>query len=631
MTGQFNPESNRRLVRTPSPALDESPWGYLLRLTYANGYPSPWFIGRLCGLDQSSIRRLHFDLSPIAKVTGHIQSVLETVSYPRHNNRTCRLQGQVVNDFDVNPRLARVCPQCLQNGFVLSSFNDLVHVGVCRHHLVHLVTHCPRCERRLTAYRPGPALCPCGYDLRECEPTPCTNPDMQLGTAFLAAAYAREALQTIAPDQTPSALPNPLTTSLRTANRLISTFYALDPDTPKRAAADMHTTLLAHTGATLREWPDSFFRLLDGCQSRAPARRSRSSSLADRFQSVYRRLLKDKVAPDDLGFIRKAFLAYVEGSNTATYLDTRTRGYNSNRTRWLSITQTADALGIHRRTVSEMIAAKELITRTVTAGQRQRVLIDSQGPGFPRTKNNPPIELRKAGKALGMPASVLRTLIERGALNAYVTPGRRRCFTSTGIADLLQDLCGVPTKRKSAVNATTINLTRFLIHGHARSHAKADVLAAVLTGRISPIMNGHHLNCLVFERADIRSVVAHAHQEDTILSASEAADVIGCQDSIIPSLAEYGYLKIARFRNSWGIERREVDRFTKRMIPVTVLAQRLQVSAARARRYCRQYGFRVISIPRASPSAQYGQPFVEATPGQRERLLGSLSESSHIH
>src|ERR1700722_10047319 len=159
------------LVRHPAPYSTESLLGYVLRISEANGYSSPWNVYRLASMKSNEMKAPGVDIEKLARIANWPQEKLDLIAYsaPAGQPRWCRLLGHPVLPQDLNLTHPRFCPQCTREKGFLEAHWDLALMVACPAHRCSLVSCCPQCGRRLRWFRRGLLECECGGDLSNCD------------------------------------------------------------------------------------------------------------------------------------------------------------------------------------------------------------------------------------------------------------------------------------------------------------------------------------------------------------------------------------------------------------------------------------------------------------------------------
>ena len=285
-----------RLPLRPRPAVGESPHGYLLRVSIANGYDSPR--GLCKALQQwryppDRLLRIGLRLRRRAAdvLVGPYPYYSRVNSPPSHSLR--------VDDF--NHAEFRWCPHCLSNSEFVRGEWEIKLCCVCVMHKVVLCDRCPRCNEWQRVARGAIARCACGANLALANASPASAPLIALHEPLIARLNNSPSTGVI--DLAPAQW-------LQMVTYFGQFGLAEPPKRPGYVAGLHHLNIaLAITTATadlLTEWPQNFFDLLDRLRADSPD----SSRIGDTYGRLYRALYVDLAEPC-FQFLRDAFEAYL--------------------------------------------------------------------------------------------------------------------------------------------------------------------------------------------------------------------------------------------------------------------------------------------------------------------------------
>ncbi len=154
-----------RLNGRPRPLIDESPRGYLLRLTEANGFKSVsnlvYRLGHSGGIvrfrpESKAGRALLVTLSRSLQYDiTLLRQLLTPDAYQFKTNKQSRYLNSVFLQH------ARVCPLCIAESSVVPRSWDFAMTVVCPTHDVMMIDICPECGQRLSLNRAKLGESPC--------------------------------------------------------------------------------------------------------------------------------------------------------------------------------------------------------------------------------------------------------------------------------------------------------------------------------------------------------------------------------------------------------------------------------------------------------------------------------------
>jgi hypothetical protein len=256
--------------------------------------------------------------------------------------------------------------------------------------------------------------------------------------------------------------------------------------------------------------------------------------------------------------------------------------------------------------MERMIADGALVTRRVGTGRRARILVDLESTHLPDSSTGT-VHVREAARMIGLPVSVLRHLREVGV---FPSAHRRGHHSAWHLDDLetfrKRTLALAHIDRPEA--GSTICLSELMRLKFRSAAAKADVVAAVLDGRLSIHgQKGESLAGLMLDRAQVEAFILYTRcdAERQSYSMPQCAKVTGLDPSVVESAIAMGLLTAQDCGGRTRVTAASAERFRSEYVPLAALARRLGSHTAGLLRKCRDAGLAVISVPRADhPSPQ---------------------------
>ncbi len=150
------------MLRTPSPYVNESLAGYILRLSEKNYYQSPnWILQLAASPGNRQIQLNHYGDKPslLSQLTGRDEAVLKSIAFGATN------QGNAMS-YRLYHRATQLCPDCLKESLYARLLWDSPMSRICPIHRCNLINKCPQCQQLINWSRPGVAKCQCGFDFR---------------------------------------------------------------------------------------------------------------------------------------------------------------------------------------------------------------------------------------------------------------------------------------------------------------------------------------------------------------------------------------------------------------------------------------------------------------------------------
>ena len=241
----------------------ESLPGFLVRLAARGRHFDPRRLGLAVGLRFPGCAFDGSDLGPLADACGVPRSRLKEMAYPPGSRPNHHLLGSVEihrEQFDLLRR--RVCPPCLMTAAYHRQLWDLTLSAVCPDHGVLLIGACPKCGSTLSWAMTDIDVCGnCGALLSQALPQSVPSAD----------AEAARAMQSLASGREVRWLPVSLSDIERGDLVRAAIMFGMlasgwpgqyRPETLADRGSEQVRAVVCAGIAVLREWPESFDRLL---------------------------------------------------------------------------------------------------------------------------------------------------------------------------------------------------------------------------------------------------------------------------------------------------------------------------------------------------------------------------------
>jgi hypothetical protein len=181
-------QETRGLVIRSQPKSDESFFGFLLRLTELNAYPSAGLILKEAHLDSTFFQYNHiwdelntkYDrLIQLMRITrNELKELLYTPTTKRSEVMTL---GRSVPYTLIGAPRPKVCPACLAQSPYCRKQWELALFTSCANHNRMLLQECHVCLRPIRWYRERVCYCPCGADWRQARSASLSESETVLG------------------------------------------------------------------------------------------------------------------------------------------------------------------------------------------------------------------------------------------------------------------------------------------------------------------------------------------------------------------------------------------------------------------------------------------------------------------
>jgi len=372
---------------------DESFWGYMTRLSEANGYPFSHWILNLAQIKMSHLFSRHsivfqqdLDLSTLARLIGVDVSKLLALTYPlvatteQHTQPKHLFWHLPVRRQIITLQRSKICPTCLRESNYCSRLWDLVPLTVCHLHKSLLIDACPKCNRSITWSREHVCFCPCGFDWRDISSDILEDAELEVGRHIHNLCNQTHATH----GESPSSKVDPilkLSLDDYIAALLLVAGQHVGVGTGKghhiassKQYSGLHS-LLTRAFSVFKNWPYNFHLFLDWrrSQQNQPTEGSGLEKDFGRFHHLLHRFLSSS----SFDFMRTAYDEYVKLSWIGGH-PTRSRflrGTNVSE-RYISKNSAVIRLGVCGRTVDKLIDNGKLDCITKESGKRPIYLIE---------------------------------------------------------------------------------------------------------------------------------------------------------------------------------------------------------------------------------------------------------------
>lgn len=609
---------NPLLARTPAPKPLESLYGYVLRVSQANGYESPWHIFRYAGLQQSKLLKTTTPAAPLAQVVGHPVEALQKLSRPRCSS------GEAGNREDTEmPHMRRhlditapkICPKCIaEEGFIEAAWDLKIMLG-CPVHGISLVTHCPGCGKPLTWFRPEMTVCRCGTKLATE-----THQTLQPRSRALLSIVRNALYGDLLPLADAMGMPQRELAGLHFID-LLAMLQRFRLFVTKRSVSSASISMMPYTfdeldaiASALENWPHGFHDMLR-CVAPDAAGIAGALSVRQRFQRIYSNLLRQKSFNlGSLDFLRKAFVEFGISQGNGVYIDSRIRkrvGVDDKQIHVLNANALAKRFGIDPRTIQAVIdsgLAREISAQTVSGQTRTVYEVDEAV----LTKDlQGGMGVRKAAAMLSMPVSVLTGLRKLGI---YEVRHFARHIRSYHLKDLehLQTKIVSPLPRISMGDGPDrVSLGKVFYMKFRSETGKARLVEAIIKGTIKPLGRiGSKISDVIICRTDLTSfLMTEAETMENLIPGSWVAKLLHCEVGAVGALLRTGHLKGTYRARYIRVQRDSLNQFANIYVSCAWVERTYGLTSKMTQMICREHGIELLWV--AHGNAGQRQPFIE--------------------
>ncbi len=632
-----------QLVYTPPAKAREGLLGYVLRISEANGYETPWYIFALAGITPAQMTSGSLPIDKLSKIIGRpLQELAHQAwhSYPDGNPLPPTNGGRHQMVSQLLLKHPKICPQCVaENGSVDSAW-DLRIMLACPKHRIALLDHCPVCRRKLTWFRQGLDRCRCGHRITIAEQSLFPQHTIDLLQVIYDTLHGLPTNPT-PPSQMPASDLQQLGINdlLKLLTKVTNTL-AGKKSRGKSATYDRDT--LVHLSDFFQSWPKQFHCFLYGIDS---ALNQATAGLARRFDSFYRSVVTAKSIPrEKLVFFRTAFGQYGPSCGPTPGADPRffltPEKWRELREQGLSPSQIrlqTEGTGTPTNVVNRVELARRLGVRPITARrwaeqgilglELQDTLISGQSVyktpiKLPNKVTDGAVDIHKAAKHLGISVSMLERLRHDGYYHVDHLSARFKQFNYFDLNKLRADFLACAPKKIPDVPASFITLATFCRMRIYGPDNKYRILRNILDGTLIPVGRlGENIGDLVIDGQSIQSF-----REDVSIHYALPALIVGkvleCDPRICPTLVTWGELQGSYRGRNLYVTTQSLEEFRAKYLSCQSIAKRLNSTSKLVVRLLTDQGINLLNVPRPNRSNVSPQPFSPRE--QAEQLFGSI-------
>lgn len=535
----FRCRRSRRLPVRPRPHPGESPVGYLVRVSEANGWCSPRRLWAAMGsIEASPARRMrqavHLSEHDIALLHG---------PWPYFTGLAALLPSHLHRE-DMTNEVLRWCPQCLKDSHHHRSIWNLKLVGVCAEHGTLLLDTCPQCGAVQRFERAMLSRCACGQDLCRVPVTRAEASIVQL-QRWVNCALAKMLEPAIAGQcLTPSQW-----------FRLIRYLGAFSSNPRRRHPGQLNglhlmenvEPLIRGTASVLADWPLGYHAFLERQRGAFAA----ATHINEAFGRYYRCLYRELADPC-FDFLRVEF---------ETFLREHWFGLLGRRNRRLSLmTIKAQRSQPLEKAARDAGVGKSVVRHLARQGKIEAVVVDhssgrstlairKQDVDSIRATAADHITILEASRFLGISRPRVRELIDAGVLTTHLQKPRSKASTWLLSRTSVEELSKLAAESLWSGNGDAcecVELRTLLKTWCLRRGEFAELLGAISSGvlrAVGPSSELFSLGTLKLPVAPVREWLdGHRSKRDEWLSVDAAAGVLGLKQQVVYQLVARGLL-----------------------------------------------------------------------------------------
>ena len=593
------------LVRTPAPLSNESLFGFVLRVSEANGYDSPGHPLRLADIFRGQVFAAGFPVDRFAKVLGVNGDDLSAIAHRQDQGTTRQYKilghslGRSLRNAPLRLHHPAFCPQCVEEAGHIDAFWDLEAAIACPTHHCFVIRQCPACAAPVNWRRPGLLKCVCGAQL--------TNKLLSLPeeTTIELMGFLKAKLHCLPLTDLPNTCAFPLPWLEAIPLRwLLELLHLLGPHNLEEGEGvdrGMHSVIAASANI-LEQWPLGYHRLLTKIGNQYLARNPTSAGLTKQFEPFYKEIFKNTAVSKHAAFLKQEFINFGLlhwGNATVDKRLLRDREPSANQ-RFLSVSEYAKRFGIWVPTMKRMVADRIVVSTRVKTKTRSRLVIDVE-------RSQPPVaadvvlSAREAAKYAGLPVRVLQQLRKSKVFATRTRLGWHAAWHRDDLEDFVS--LGLGLETSPAFDVSTISLKKVMQLKLRSAAAKAEVVAAVFEGKL-PILGrvGKDLGGLLLDKQQLDAMVVakRVEVEGKTYSLPEAAKATGLDLRVMTDAMRKELLTVVPCGGRIRVPESAIERFSAEYVTLSEIAIQRGTSAKRLNQMCREDGIPVVTVSRGN-------------------------------
>ncbi|NVK19787.1 MAG: TniQ family protein [Methylocystaceae bacterium] len=572
------------LLITPRPHKGESYQGYILRISYANGYHSPTWMMQQLGIRKNrwilngEIKRaaVAFNISEdiLRKMVG-----VKMLNQPKWS----RIMGHEIHNCTFESRYNRICPKCLKDHGWSKSVWELKPYICCPEHGEYLVERCPKCGKPISWNREQLIKCKCGQRLDEIVSKQASKPSIQMCKQIEALFNGKDL----------NCLPEPFAkldlSEMLNYLLFLGTYYSgkgtgMGRRFMSRLTSEALIEVFERVAAALFDWPNSFYSLLDDIRHHSD-KRANQTGLEAEFKTFYTSLFGKAEEAQQFQILKNDFADYISehwAGGALTSKTTRLNMVSMNVKRYLTLAEAAKFVGLHPAVLKKDIERGHL--KAVSRNMKGRTLRMICRDDLERYRNARKQLVDKVivTKRLGVSKNSFMRLVNDGVLKAVRGPnvdGSSFWFFDVKQIDNLYFslLSGLP-KRKQKLDEVTFKAA--VRKATARGLTISDLVQAMLAGTLKAscrLKEASGISGLCFNEVTLQEYfLKNKRSVDWGISIEKAACKLALNEEATRDLVRVGLLKTTLSQETGRLNRLisfdAIEKFKETYISASELA-----------------------------------------------------------
>ena len=505
------------LMRTPAYQPLESPPHYILRLSEANGYPTPTVVMELAAPHEDWRVPAKWDYAHLNTLLPESRRTPPTFTYrwPMSTYRCdLSLLGRLILSRHMNAVHAGVCPECVKELGFTPAWWDLRYAIACPTHHRMFAFRCPGCGKRVSLLRRGLLTCSCGATFSQ------NTDDQPSGELLWLMDLLKRKAESPVPETRSDAEPTrplqPDEVGLSTLCTIMEAVgraeHRMTDDSAPRTA-ESQRRCLPSVASFLYDWPHGVPSFCSRWLAYKRAAKGREDvDLRDGFAWAFQSLFKNRHEKRrNTLFIMDAVLQYV-----AAAVPGRTIGLKAHDLRQLpqeeraycGLATAAQLSGIPLHTIIRMVRRKRIPYRVSYRGSRPRYEIETAIARELRINYQPALLFRKGSRRLGVTHNLFRDLRRTGVLTKQHETMMPQAIAICDLDDFKQRVFALARKVASIEGLKSLDQLRL---SKCPRGAMVEILKRILLGEICPSYTGaepQRINDLLVHLGDVEPIIA---------------------------------------------------------------------------------------------------------------------------
>lgn len=584
------------LVRTPAPVPTESLFGYILRVSEANGYETPWHVLSHASMGQDEMFTPRLAVAKLATVVGLPQAELGAIEYVKTSS-----QGQTslkLLDHDVgwslscgHIRLSKpaICPQCVASNGYIDAFWDLSVAVACPIHFCRAVDRCPKCEQPISWFRPGLLKCGCGADLLEHNSGGAETAVVELMGMLKAKVFGKTVLDQPNTSGFPAFAIE--SWSFGSFHRILNALGRYGHQSRSQSKCNDRDLIVENAAEVLTDWPNGYHRFLERLGGVYNPVRDDSIGLRKQFELFYVPMFKKSEEPETQ-FLRREFIRFGSTTWGTAKIDTRMLDEKVGDAKFLSKHAASLVSGVHPVTLRKWVEDGRLTATQFKTENKRQYFFDVNAVQSLILVSDKHVPKRNAASYLSLPPCVLESLELSGHFHVGGLGRLKRGFRQADLDSFLEKVNALAKSVEYVdVDIAEVESLKTVLKTkrYFSPTGRAELVRAFVDGKVRPLGRvGDSWTDVLISKADVDRYINPQDLRCVLLGllAVDVAELLGCSPASINLLVDLRLLKAVKANGRVLIVRESVSKFSSRYVMLLAIARLHKTTVVALRRLC---------------------------------------------